>query len=238
MNEHPFLKFIELVQFDQKIHALENAAARIEQEIADIKAQQEDLEYDVQEAHKKVLTCKKNVDAHELEMRSLDQQEKEKKQRLEKISDYKQYQSVKIEIEAVQKNQVAQEHAILNAWNLFELAQQEYAKKQQEVQEHEEKMRADLQEKVEQSAAAHKEHDELIAQRLEKEKAVPAEWLEKYGIMRSRVSDPVVPIIKNSCSACSHMITPPDMMRAKRSALIQCQSCFRLLYLPEAMGIV
>ena len=75
----------------------------------------------------------------------------------------------------------------------------------------------------------------LIEQRTEKEKSVPAEWLEKYSMMRARVSDPVVPIVHQSCSACSQMITKQDDTRAKRGALIQCQQCFRLLYAPEVM---
>jgi predicted nucleic acid-binding Zn-ribbon protein len=64
---------------------------------------------------------------------------------------------------------------------------------------------------------------------------MPAEWLEKYTIMRARVSDPVVAISHQSCSACSQMLTMQDMVRARHGALIQCQACYRLLYLPESM---
>ncbi len=75
----------------------------------------------------------------------------------------------------------------------------------------------------------------LSAQRVEKEANVPAEWLEKYTMMRARVSDPVVEIFHQSCGACSHLITQQEIIRAKRGALLQCQNCFRLLYAPEIM---
>lgn len=77
----------------------------------------------------------------------------------------------------------------------------------------------------------------LVEQRRQKEGLVPAEWLEKYEMMRSRVADPVVQVTQDSCGACYQLLTSQDLVRAKRGALIQCRKCFRLLYLPEIMGM-
>ena len=77
----------------------------------------------------------------------------------------------------------------------------------------------------------------LVEQRKQKEGLVPHEWLEKYEMMRSRVADPVVQVTQNSCGACYQMLTNQDLVRARHGALMQCKKCFRLLYIPESMGI-
>jgi predicted nucleic acid-binding Zn-ribbon protein len=131
--------------------------------------------------------------------------------------------------------QVDQEQAVLDAWNQLENAQAaENKKKNDSVEQlkiiHE--LRAQLEEKIAQLRA---DVASFMVQRVEKESLVPAEWLEKYTMMRARVSDPVVEILHQSCGACSQMITSQDFVRAKRGALIQCQKCYRLLYAPEIM---
>lgn len=63
------------------------------------------------------------------------------------------------------------------------------------------------------------------------EKGVPEEWLERYAMMRSRVSDPVVPVKDGLCSACFHQILAQDMILLRRNKLLQCKECYRFLYL-------
>ena len=45
MNDHPFLRFINLVNFDQKIQSLENEKKSITSEIDALKKQEEDICY-------------------------------------------------------------------------------------------------------------------------------------------------------------------------------------------------
>lgn len=235
MSDHPFLRFIDLVNFDQKIHSLETEKKFILSAVTSLKSQEEDSSRDLEETNKSIFQLKKKVDEQELEMKILDQKEKEKKQRLEHLADYKEYQAIKGEIEAVQQMQVDQEQQVLNAWNQLENAQHLLQKK---TKEHE-LLLQQLHEK-EQELQAKLDHisNEIInlsAERTEKEQNVPAEWLEKYTMMRARVSDPVVEIFHQSCSVCGHMITQQEMVRVKRGALLQCQHCYRLLYAPEIM---
>ncbi len=89
-------------------------------------------------------------------------------------------------------------------------------------------------------AKAHVQHEELtktIKDRLQEraalEKNVPAEWLEKYASMRSRVPDPVVPVINGHCSACVYKVSDQDMLMLSRNKLLQCKDCYRFLYLPS-----
>lgn len=235
MSDHPFLRFINLVTFDQKIQSLENEKIAIATEIAAIKKQQEEYARDRDDMHKRIFQLKKRVDEQELEMKVLDQKEKEKKQRLENISDYKDYQAIKAEVEGIQRTQIDQEKVVLDAWNQLENAELGFAKKSAEVTRQLEQLNNQAQELEQKSTLLHAEVSNLIVQRQEKEADVPAEWLEKYTMMRARVTDPVVEIFHQSCGSCSQMITSQEMLRAKHGALIQCQKCYRLLYAPEIM---
>lgn len=235
MSDNPFLRFIDLVSFDQKLQSLENNIVVVNSEIDLLKTQEDAFIYDLEEHHKRVNQLKKRVDEQELEMKSLDQKEKQKKELLDRLSDYKEYQGIKAEVETIQRLQVDQEQSVLDAWNQLENAQAAENKKKIDGIEklkliHE--SRAQLEDKIAQLRA---DVANFMVKRAEKESIVPAEWLEKYTMMRSRVSDPVVEIFHQSCGACSQMITSQDFVRAKRGALIQCQKCYRLLYAPEIM---
>lgn len=235
MSEHPFLRFINLVTFDQKIHSLENEKKSLVTQIAAIKNQQEESTRDLDDLHTRVIQSKKIVDAQELEMKALDQKEKDKKQRFESLADYKEYQAIKVEIEAIQRMQVDQEQVVLDAWNQLENVQLMLKKKTAEHATQLDQFQERVQELENKVATVQHELDGLIAERTAKEANVPAEWLEKYTMMRARVTDPVVEIFHQSCGVCSQIITMQEMTRARHGALLQCQKCYRLLYAPEIM---
>jgi predicted nucleic acid-binding Zn-ribbon protein len=235
MSDNPFLRFIDLVTFDQKIQSLENDIVALDTQIIDSKKQEDMLAHDLDDIHKRVNQLKKRVDEQELEMKDLDQKEKSKKQLLDRLADYKEYQGIKAEIEAIQRIQVEQEQLVLDAWNQLENAQITEKKKQHETAEQLQQLHEKREQLNSNIAQLRTDFATLIAERTAKEASVPAEWLEKYTMMRARVADPVVEIFHQSCGVCSQMITSQDYVRAKRGALIQCQKCYRLLYAPEIM---
>ncbi len=235
MSNHPFSRFIDLVNFDQKFQSLENEKQSIIADIAALKKQEENYAQDLDDMNKRIFQLKKNVDAQELEMKVLDQKEKDKKNRLETLADYKEYQAIKVEIETVQRAQVEHEKVVLDAWHQLENAQLVLRKKTIECSEQLKQLHERVQELETKLTQVNNEIVQLSAQRVEKEVGVPREWLEKYTLMRARVSDPVVEIFHQSCGACAQMITQQEMVRAKHGALLQCQRCFRLLYAPEIM---
>lgn len=235
MSDSPFLRFIDLVTFDQKIQSIENNIVAVEAEIVSLKKQEEDIIRDIDAMHTAVHQLQKKVDEHELEMKSFDQKEKEKKQRLDRLSDYKEYQAIKAEVEAIQRMQVEQEQIVLDAWSRLENAQAAEKKKKTSNAEVIKQLHEQLEKLAEKIKSLREQHDILMTQRLEKEQSVPTEWLEKYSMMRARVTDPVVEIVHQSCGVCSQIVTAQDYVRARRGGLIQCQKCYRLLYDPEIM---
>lgn len=235
MSEHPFSYLLALVQCDQKIDSLKKNSEKLAQEVSNLRTEKEQLEREMQDAQKKVVTAKKNVDAQELEMKTLDQQEQHKKVILANISDYKQYQSVKIEIDGIQKKQLEQEQLVIEAWNQLEAAQSLCERKQQDQVAKEQEMIATIQEKESRMADIIIEIERTQAERPAKAKVVPAEWLEKYNTIHARVSDPIVSVHNDVCSACSQTIIPSDLLRIRRGALMQCKGCFRLIYASDFM---
>lgn len=234
MNETPFEQFIALVQVDQQINTLNASIASFENQ------NQENQR--VIESHKKLLEqvktklhdVRKDVEAKELEMKILDQQEAEKKKRLEFVANHKEYQLIKAEVDLLKKGQHSLEDGLMHAWNQLELTKKEYDAAVKEFESQEKKIQDQIEEDNKKISDIKHQVDGLIKDRVEKEFVVPSEWLEKYAIMRAKVADPVVPVIDGSCSACFYKVSAQDMQFLKRRKLVQCKDCYRLLYLPEA----
>lgn len=235
MEQHPFVRFISLVNFDQKLQSLENEKITVEDQIAVLKKQENEAVLALEDARNRIFQLKKNVDEQELEMKVLDQKEKDKKKHLENLADYKDYHAIKLEVDHIQRLQVEQEKNVLAAWNQLENAQNNLEKKQGEHQSQVNDMHQSIKQLGEKSENLGNECAAMITQRVSIEEGVPSEWLEKYTLMRARVADPVVAIYHKSCGACSYLITMQDMARAQHGALVQCQKCYRLLYVPEIM---
>ena len=236
MNDRPFDRFIDLVSFDQKLHSLENKKNNLAFEIDSLKNQELLLISEQEELKNSIHFNQKEVDRQELEMKTLDHKEKEKRQQLDRLNDYKQYQAFKGEIEALQRQQSEQEKYILHAWSTLEAAQNNLAKKTIEYHNQFQTLHETIKNKAQELIEIENECASLVLQREDKEKNIPQEWLEKYTIMRARVANPVVQLVHNSCGACSQMLTSQEILRAGRGALLQCQKCYRLLYSHEIMA--
>jgi len=166
-------------------------------------------------------------------MKELEEQRTKEKERLETVTKAKQYQAIKSEIASLNQKQSELDELLLNAWNKLESVQKSYKSLQQasteRVAEQQERIKEKEQEVQEREDAVEK----MIQERPGKEELVPQEWVEQYQAMRSRVSNPVVPVVKASCSACFWPIPNQDMLRLKRKEVLQCKGCYRSLYMPQ-----
>ena len=235
MSDRPFLRFIDLVSIDQKIHSLEEKQNSLDKSIDAINKQRSEYAFFTEEQHNKIMQLKKNVDLQELEMKVLDEKEREKKKFFDTIADYKEYQAAKNEVEAIQRLQINQEKVVLEAWNQLENAQASLEKRSRENINVSEQLDENLVKLVQEKEMIAGELSDLSIKRDSYMVGIPQEWLEKYNLMGQRVSNPVVPIEQQSCSGCYQQIIAQDLVRARHGALLQCKKCFRLLYLPEAV---
>lgn len=231
MNETPFRIFIDLINVDQRIETAEKEIKRFEQELVSVQEQERKAEDDLASIRRALYDAQKAVDEQELEMKDLDAQEREKRNRLETISNHKEYQSLKAEVDALKKKQHLLEDSLLQAWHRVDAKKKEFESKNQEVATDLEKLRTITARVAEQTTQLRHQIDALNLERTQKEPGVPGEWLEKYALMRSRVSDPVVPVVHGSCSACFYKVLEQDLLQLKRNKLLQCKDCYRFLYI-------
>ncbi|GMU19252.1 MAG: hypothetical protein AMXMBFR12_04440 [Candidatus Babeliales bacterium] len=234
MTQTPFEQFIALVEVDQKINSFNTQIATLGNKIFQLIQESKNHLQAHEKIKEKYEQSRKDVDAKELEMKILDQQESEKKAKLDHVSNHKEYQSIKAEIDSLKKLQHELEESLMGIWNQLENAKKELDASNTSLQEYEIKIKQQIEQYENQIAEITAQRDAQLQERQQKEPSVPEEWLAKYAIMRAKVSDPVVPVLNGSCSACFYTISAQDMQDLKRRKLVQCKDCYRLLYLQEA----
>lgn len=237
MTQTPFEKFIALVEVDQKINSLNAQIASYRKKITDLVEESQSHLLAHEKIKEKYEHIRKEVDAKELEMKILDQQESEKKIKLDRVANHREYQSIKAEIDLLKKSQHDLEESLISIWNQLENSKKELDSSTSAYQQHDAQIKQQIEQHEAQMQDITAQIDELLKTRVEKDQAMPAEWLEKYRIMRSKVSDPVVPVLDGSCSACFYTVSAQDMQDLKRRKLVQCKDCYRLLYLQEAQQL-
>lgn len=233
MTQTPFEQFISLVEVDQKINVLNKSIKVLEQENITNKHVDEANRAALEKIKQKLHDMRKEVDVKELEMKTLDIQEADKKKRLETVANHKEYSSIKSEIDLLKKAQHALEDGLMQVWNQLETAKKESEAASQQYEQQHQKTQELIQQNNQKISEINQQVSALVLERTEKEKRVPTEWIEKYAVMRARVTDPVVPVVNGSCSACFYKISAQDMQFLTHRKLVQCKDCFRLLYLPE-----
>ncbi|MBX9830614.1 hypothetical protein K2X40_01535 [Candidatus Babeliales bacterium] len=172
----------------------------------------------------------KNVDLQELQAHDLKIKEEAKRTQLANVGSQKEYQAVRKELDRVSRDRDEQEDALLKAWHQLETAQKSY-----ELEEKNSVGRtADLTEDIQAKAAAvqtlEQQLVELHAKRETLVQTIPPEWLVRYDRMKHNVPDPIVPVIRSSCSSCFYAVLHQDLYKLKKSDILPCRSCYRFLY--------
>ncbi len=234
MNSLPFQRFIDLITYDQQVHVFEKELKALESDVSNLEQQRKTYAHDVEKAHASVVAAKKEVDAQELEMKALDTAEKEAQKKLDNAQTQKEYLALKKEVENLKKQQHEFEDTLIQTWNVLEHADREHQAKQRVYDEKSATFNTAIDEKVTKITQVRVQIDQMNKEREAKLVGVPAEWLEKYAMMRSRIPNPVVPVVNDSCSACFYRIPQQDLMALRRRKLLQCRDCYRFLYLPES----
>lgn len=235
MNEQPFSSFITLIALDQEIRTLHEAIAQLKSESETYLTQKQELTDRLTQFKQHVRDLRKKVDEQELEIKSLDEQERAKKEQMDTATSSKQLMPLKKEIDRLKQAQHQTENDLMAIWNKLEIATKELAQQEKNYDAKIEELHTLINSEQEKVVALSSQLEQKKKERPTKEAGVPEEWLEKYTHMRMRVADPVVPVMRNGCSACFYTITDQELMRLKRRAIVQCKGCFRLLYIKEIM---
>lgn len=233
-----FHSFIDLVKFDQRFHELNRKIRAAEKEVADITKKREQIAAEHEGFVYRAKQARKKVDEHELEMKSLQEAEKLEKERLDQVSNEKEYVAIKREIASLYAQQQDDEAQLVDAWNKLETSNNELEHHTPQFEEKEAQLASVFDEKSKELAQLRDEYQKQMEQRTIKEEGIPQEWLTKYNVMREQVVDPVVPVINKSCSACFYAIPPQDIVSLKKGKLVSCKDCYRLLYWEDEAELV
>lgn len=235
IEQQPFAAFLDLITLDQKIYVIQKDVLVMRQRLQSVSLQQEKLTQQVTDVQSSINALRVQIALQEKEIQDIDQEEKAKKQLITTLSNHREVKALQTEIDALKRSQLEYEQLVMQSWNKLEHAQKEMAR----VQNVHDQAVQDLQKEITMIEAdiLKQTHtlNELLQERPAKIAAVPSEWMDHYIIMASRVSDPVVAVEQESCSACFTSIAKQDMLRLQKKALLKCKMCFRLLYFPLAM---
>lgn len=231
MMKDPLSSFINLVQFDQEIFSLRQKIVQAEEVLATLKQKEAGVNENVRALQQLFNAARKNVNEKELEMYELNDREQVQKKHLDEASNKKEYESATLEIDTLKKKQINLEADLIGVWHKFDGLKKLYDTKQAEATEEKKTVDQLVAEKNKEINQLQAEVDQHILVREGKQKGIPKEWLDKYSAMINRVTDPVVAVLNSSCSACFYFITEQDRIRLKQGALLQCNGCYRFLYL-------
>ncbi|MDR3647384.1 MAG: hypothetical protein P4L22_07610 [Candidatus Babeliales bacterium] len=231
MERDPFKLFIDLVTFDQEILHANKEIDTLKSSLSLLETEALSFDTNLQAQKNLLIDAKKEVHDKELTMKELDVKEKETKHKLDAISNQKEYTLIKKEFERIQQAQHNLEPELVNSWNKLETATVEYDSKSKVIEEQIKEAATKIKEIRDKLDSTYKKIEDLYKERPQKEIDLPVEWLEKYNIMHSRVTNPVVEVVNNSCQACFFNVTNQDIINLNKKQLIQCKGCFRLLYI-------
>lgn len=235
MSDRLLETFVQLVSFDQTVRSLEVEHDGLVKSLAQVNDQKARLLLDIEDIKKRVNEFKKSVDSCELVMKLLDQQELDKKKKLELVSGQKEYTSLKNEIQRLNKEQELAECELIDAWGKLDETQKKFETSKKIVAAKLEALDQEalsLEGKLKSIDITLKDHE---AQRSSFIAHVPVELFDDYEHMRGLVPNPVVPVSQASCSACFYPVPNSDILFLRKGKLLPCKSCYRILYYDESV---
>ena len=225
--------FIKLISFDQSLVKTQKEIGEITGSLDACNKELVNLSTSLEKSSEQVKKLKMEVDSKELEMKILDEKEKSGKERLASVSNDKEYQALKREIEQSKQKQHDYEDILVAVWANYESAQKDLDQKKQKFEEEKEEIERVITEKEERLSVLSKIVETHSQERSVKQEDIPEEWLTLYKRMSSAVPNPVVEVVRGSCTACFYKIPHQDLLTLENSELPSCKGCYRLLYVKD-----
>lgn len=230
MKTVEFNNLIELVSFDQNIMKLEHAVAQLVKEQHSLQVQLDQLHSATTTKKDLLHTVKKNVDAQELLMRTLDEEEASCRAKMNSVTATREINALQKEMNIILEKKNKIEKDLIQAWNKTEQAAKDMTQLEETTHDQVTTLQAALEQAQSAIAASRQELESIATQRQSKLAGIPAQWLQSYQTMRGRVMNPIVPVVNQSCQGCFYYVTPQDMQQLLHKKMLQCKDCYRLIY--------
>ncbi|MBM3945325.1 MAG: hypothetical protein FJ317_07560 [SAR202 cluster bacterium] len=150
------------------------------------------------------------------------------------VTKQKEAEALQQEHEFLKGQQSANEDALLNTMVAVDEAQALKEKFTAELQKLEAERAAETKELQAEKVRLEQELAEAAAERAEAAKAVPQMDMARYeSIRKSRGGQGIAKVVGGTCQACRVKLPSGELQKAKAgAALVQCNSCRRILYVP------
>ena len=235
MNKESLARIIQLVELDQRITRLDKDLTEKTLEQARLTKERNEIDDEVAAAEKVVHTTKKNIDSLELDMKSIQVQLERTSKKLLSANTAKELSSLQNEKKSLEKQLSHLDEEGFAVLNDLENAQKKVALLIEQKPEKLTIKQQALKEIAERENQNARLRETLVHERNLIVPQVDEEFMQHYETMRKRVSNPVVPILKDSCSGCFYGLSRPALTKAQQGALLTCQACYRILYLTDAI---
>ncbi|MCF7800235.1 hypothetical protein K9M16_04530 [Candidatus Babeliales bacterium] len=222
-----------LVDIDQKLEDIKNKIQEAKKLLEHDQQEIPKLEAKIKEEDQNLLQSRKNVDSQELIAEELKDKEKQKKKQLEKISNPKEFSAIEKEINSLSRQINDQDDILIKAWHQFEEQKNKFEISKKDKENKIIQLKEGLQVQQKSLKDFENQKDIILEEKEEAKKIIPEEWLSKYERMKNKVSDPIVPVLGTTCSACFYTILKQDLSKLKKSGVLLCRNCYRFLYYSE-----
>jgi len=226
----PLQYFMGLANFDQSLNDARHNITLLNSEITALNQELLRLQTIIESNKQELHNFQKSVHSHELAMKELDANLQKQKGLQDIVTNQKEYNAVKNSITQIKQEQHNYETILIDEWHKLDQAKLTFNSKQQELEAEIAKIKSLIPEKT----ARLEELKLEFAKQTEGRQAflshLPAEWLEKYEAMYTRVNNPIVQILGNACGACYQEATIQVINDLKHQKLTQCKGCFRFLF--------
>lgn len=231
------LQLIELQRLDAQLDKIKTGLDQIPVMIANLKSELEGRKTGAAAAKQKVMDLEKKKKEKELEMAQHEEKAKKHGAELNTVKTNEQFKALQTEIGFAKQAAGEVETQILELMDAIDAAKKEQKAAEAAFANEAKGFETEIAGHEKRLAEQKAKFDAEKATRDQSAAPIPAPAMKVYDHIRSRGKlDAIVPIDATMCSACRITLAPQMLVEAtKLKALVCCESCQRILYLPSTI---
>ena len=235
LTKESLQSLVALQEKDSVLDSIQKEIDAVPPRIAALKADLEGEKRHMDAAKARIMELEKKKKAKELDVAAKDEAARKHAGQLNELKSNDAYKAMQVEIEKEKAAASDIETEILQIMEDIDKARVEEKAATAEFKKTEEFSKKDLEKLEAEMSHAQGRHATAKAERDAVAVPVPADLMKVYDHIRSRGKpDAIVPVVGGHCAACQINISPSMMADVtKQKALVNCDSCQRILYKPE-----
>jgi len=235
LTKESLQSLVALQEKDSVLDSIQKEIDAVPPRIAALKADLEGEKRHMDAAKARIMELEKKKKAKELDVAAKDEAARKHAGQLNELKSNDAYKAMQVEIEKEKAAASDIETEILQIMEDIDKARVEEKAATAEFKKTEEFSKKDLEKLEAEMSHAQGRHATAKAERDAVAVPVPADLMKVYDHIRSRGKpDAIVPVVGGHCAACQINISPSMIAEVtKQKALVNCDSCQRILYKPE-----